>query len=118
MDKSDIRNSDIFARFSLAAAGRKNVALTSEDWQELSLLIDKFCPDLGRMPMIIDPPLRTEERRLCLLMWLGFKPTEICVLLNLAPSHITMLRVRLHEKIFGCKGSAKDFDEKMKNLIL
>lgn len=117
MENRVFENSDVLARFRTAVKTLTIEVLTSKDWQELEQYANRVCPRLIELAMNVDPPLRTEERRLCVLVLFGFKPNEISILLNLSPSHVTMLRSRLHEKLFGCKGSAKEFDERMWNLL-
>jgi hypothetical protein len=48
-----------------------------------------------------------------MLVRLHFTPAEIGNILSMNPSAVTMIRRRLHRKIFGTEGTAKEFDQKI-----
>jgi hypothetical protein len=60
--------------------------------------------------------LNEKEYRACILLRFRFTPSEISIFLNTSTPFITKLRKELLEKIFGLKGKAKDFDERIMNL--
>ena len=55
--------------------------------------------------------MNANEYLVCLLVKVGFLPTEISVLTGLSQSNVSNIRKRLFEKMTGDKGSAKDFDQ-------
>ena len=46
-------------------------------------------------------PLQANDLHLALLIKMGFKPSEIAVLMDKSPSSISMARTRLYAKRFG-----------------
>lgn len=72
--------------------------------------------DASFMDFLNQQTLSDRERRVCLLVRLGFAPGDIACLLGVTPQAVANLRVRLLQKVFGQKGTAKMFDETMKQL--
>ncbi len=62
--------------------------------------------------------LQSHETDLCVLIKVGFRPSEIAILMNMTPQNITNLRARLNKKMFHADKGARDFDEKIINLTL
>ena len=60
--------------------------------------------------------LQSHETDLCVLIKVGFRPSEIAILMNMTPQNITNLRARLNKKMFHADKGARDFDEKIINL--
>ena len=120
MEQMDERFSAILTRFRRVARGQDKEGLTGGDWRELAATVSERCPRLRQTVSRAEPPLRLEEWRLCLLVWLEFTPTEAAALLGVSAPHVTMLRRRLCVKVFGCNGSAREFDRRvmeMKSLL-
>ena len=82
-------------------------------WGDLATTIEQAWPDFYPT-MNLSSTLRTEEYRVCLLIKADFKMSEICYLLDISNSKLTNLRARLHTKVFGKKGGAKDFDRALR----
>jgi hypothetical protein len=97
----------VYHLHTLAAKGRN---ATAADWQEVYELMGDFMSKLSRYS------LSARELSVCALIKLRFIPSEIAALTNSSPQAVTNLRVRLHEKIFGEKGGARDFDRKIRML--
>ena len=120
MKEREIKVHTLLDRFHRAATGRLDENLAGDDWRELAATVSERCPRLRQTVSRAEPPLRLEEWRLCLLVWLEFTPTEAAALLGVSAPHVTMLRRRLCVKVFGCNGSAREFDRRvmeMKNLL-
>ncbi len=83
---------------------------TRADWDEVESVLEQldscFLEWLNRK----EPYINVKEYRLCVLIRLGFIPTEMAILLSTSRSNITNIRSRLTEKLFGKKGSSSDFD--------
>ena len=60
--------------------------------------------------------LLSHETDLCVPIKVGFRPSEIAILMNMTPQNITNLRARLNKKMFNIDKGARDFDEKIINL--
>ena len=86
------------------------MAATTDDWQELSMLMSAFMAKLQQYD------LNTKEMGVCTLIKLRFIPSEIATLTSASPQAVTNMRVRLHERLFGCKGGARDFDQKIREM--
>ena len=97
----------VYHLHTLAAKGRN---ASAADWQEVYELMGDFMSKLSRYS------LSARELSVCALIKLRFIPSEIAALTNSSPQAVTNLRVRLHEKIFGEKGGARDFDRKIRML--
>lgn len=97
----------VYHLHTLAAKGRN---ATAADWQEVYELMGDFMSKLSNYS------LSARELSVCALIKLRFIPSEIAALTNSSPQAVTNLRVRLHDKIFGEKGGARDFDRKIRML--
>ena len=64
----------------------------------------------------MDGKLDSLEYRVCVLVKLGMKVNDIIFLTESTSNKISMMRSRLHQKLFGEKGGAKDFDQRMAEL--
>ena len=71
-------------------------------------------PQMVKLKM--DNKLEPLEYRVCVLVKLGMKVNEIIYLTDTTNSRISMMRSRLHKRLFGESGGAKDFDQKMAEL--
>lgn len=60
--------------------------------------------------------LNDNEYQICLLIRIGFTPSEIGILTKLSPSNISNIRKRLYQKLAGKEGTPKDFDRYIKAL--
>ena len=58
--------------------------------------------------------LNEKEQRVCYLVWMGFTPTEMSILLTTTKQNISTIRSRLLRKLFNVDGKSEDFDKKMK----
>lgn len=116
----EIEETTLLTRFRRVAHGQEKEGVTGDAWRELAATVNERCPWLRQTVSRAEPPLRLEEWRQCLLVWLEFTPTEAAALLCVSAPHVTMLRCRLCVKVFGCNGSAREFDRRvmeMKNLL-
>lgn len=109
----ELLNADIvFHLHSLAAKGRK---VEDRDWQALNELFQTKLPHF-LSAINQSSNLSQREQQVCELIRLRFIPSEIAVLLMITTQAVTNLRSRLLQKIFGIKGGAKDFDQRIREL--
>ncbi|MGI6222772.1 MAG: tetratricopeptide repeat protein [Prevotella sp.] len=110
-DDQELLNSELVFRFhSLAAKGQR---VDDSYWQQLNVLFDERLPHF--LPTInARNGLTQREQAVCELIRLRFIPSEIAVLLLTTPQVISNLRAHLLQKIFGEKGGAKQFDERIR----
>ena len=85
-----------------------------EEWDEYIQAVEKEYPQMLKLKM--DNKLEPLEYRVCVLVKLGMKVNEIIYLTDTTNSRISMMRSRLHKRLFGESGGAKDFDQKMAEL--
>lgn len=112
-DDSQLLNSDLV--FHLHALAAKGESVDSSSWQQLNDLFDAYLPHFlstvnGRSR------ISQREQAVCELIRLRFIPSEIAVLLMSTPQVISNLRAHLLLKIFGEKGGAKRFDERIREM--
>jgi len=102
----------IYHLHNLASHGR---TASINDWKDLHESTNKnmphFIPSISKLAI-----LTNKDMNICLLTRLRFIPSEIASLTSSSPQSVTNCRVRLLEKIFGIKGGAKVFDEKIREI--
>lgn len=111
-DEEMLNDDIVFHLHGLAARGRK---VEAHDWQALNELFQEKLPHF--LPAINQSSdLSQREQQVCELIRLRFIPSEIAVLLTTTTQAVTNIRSRLLQKIFGVKGGAKDFDQRIRQL--
>lgn len=84
--------------------------LKEKDWADIETLTKRawpgFCNQLRSLY-----PLSELEYHACLLIKLRIPPTDIAAVLARSNSTISTMRSRLYQKVFGCKGGAREWDE-------
>ena len=86
-------------------------AVTSlEHWEKIFNLIDGFYPHF-RDTLYSLCKISDIEIKVCVLIKIGFTPTEIAILISSSKSNISSIRSRLYIKIFKKNGVSKDFDD-------
>lgn len=98
---------------ALAARGE---TAQPEDWDALHDEIHRALPDFLPRLLSLHPALTEKERRVCQLVRLGFAPSEMCVLQACSKQSVPNTRTRLHEKLFGAKGSAPELDVRLREM--
>lgn len=80
-------------------------------WQDLKKLAGEVWPGLqDRLNMLAGARIKEKDYRLCLLIKLGFSPTDITVLLGRTKGTISSRRARLCKEILGENAGANGFD--------
>lgn len=82
--------------------------------EEMSLLKELFADEkqFNRIENIVNE----HEYQVCMLVRIGFTPSDISILTGLSQSNISNIRKRLLTKLTGRNGSPKDFDAYITNL--
>ena len=106
--ESGIRK-DILVKLNTCDSCKK--VLTAADWRAIEQEIESISPDFKVKLYNLYSKLSENEYRICLLIKLGFQPTEVAKLTLHSKESVTSTRRRLYEKVFACKGSPKDWDE-------
>lgn len=84
--------------------------LKLEEWDELTKIIDDAFGDFSNK-LLSYCNLNAQEFHVCLLLKIGIKPNDISMLTAHSKQSISTIRNRLFRKVFGDKGSGKDWDE-------
>lgn len=102
----------VYALHRLASVGR---TAEKQDWDALHQLTNKYDSRLNAL-FAGHTNLSSNEINVTILMRLRFIPTEIAVLTGMSSQSVTNTRARLLHKIFGMKGGAKEFDDRIRTL--
>lgn len=102
-----LKGSDIYKKFHLTNGNSK---LKEEDWNTLSEMIDKtYSRFTARLYTI--HPFNEKEIRICLLIKIGLKPSQIAPLIPCAKQTLTSIRKKMYEKTHNQPGSPELWDE-------
>jgi hypothetical protein len=113
--ESELLNHSVVAHLHQLAVVGKQPGDT--EWNDLHAVVNKYLPTF--LPALSSFPykLNLRETNLCILIKLRFLPSEITALFNVANHQsISNMRSRLHLYLFGEKGKATDFDEKIRKM--
>lgn len=102
----------VYALHRLASVGR---TAEKQDWDALHQLTNRYDSRLNAL-FAGHTNLSPNEINVTILTRLRFIPTEIAVLTGMSSQSVTNTRARLLQKIFGVKGGAKEFDDRIRNL--
>ena len=116
------KNKDIAARMTLFAdepvvrilrrhAEKEHVMMSGEERKMLISLFDSY-EEINRLKAV----LSESEYELCLLVKLGFTPSQINMLTGRSLQDISNIRKRMYNRITGKDGSSRDFDRYIKYL--
>ena len=116
------KNKDIAARMTLFAdepvvrilrrhAEKEHVMMSGEERKMLISLFDSY-EKISRLKSV----LSESEYELCLLVKLGFAPSQINMLTGRSLQDIANIRKRMYNRITGKDGSSRDFDKFIKSL--
>jgi len=93
---------------TMAARGLK---LSDQDWIELRQSINTLLPGFIESLCNLGYELNLKETNICILIKLGFSPTDIKNLMDMSSSSLANLRKRLLCKLFKIDGSPGKLDE-------
>jgi len=110
----EFEESDIVNRLRQKAGKKENANVA--ELGELRNTAAKHLPAFIQALDNTDYELQNHEILLCILIKVGFRPSEIAILMNMTPQNISNLRARLNKKMFQTEKGAKDFDDKIINL--
>ena len=116
------KNKDIAARMTPFAdepvvkilrrhAEKEHVTMSGEERKMLISLFDSY-EEISRLKAV----LSESEYELCLLVKLGFTPSQINMLTGRSLQDISNIRKRMYNRITGKDGSSRDFDRYVKSL--
>jgi len=110
--RTQIQNTDIYRLLEEKASSVQGKAdVTAKEWRELERVIRTFDADF--LPKLEGLPYswKPSERLLCLLLRVGFTPSQIGVLLGRPVQTITTMRRRLAERLLDNLKTPKGWDD-------
>lgn len=108
-EETDIAYMDIYKKFH--SANDTGVIIGEEDWLELQKCIDQTYDNFtGHLYQRI-PAISLMELRICYLIKISVKVTDMAVILHRSKSSISSARTRLYMKLTGKEGSPGQLDE-------
>jgi regulator of replication initiation timing len=106
--ETDIFNSDIYMKIKqLLQEGR---SMSDEHWPQLATLVDGLYTGFTEKLYSLYR-LSEQDYHVCLLTKVRIAPKDIALLTAHSKESVATTRSRLYQKIFGKKGSTKDWDD-------
>ncbi len=111
-DIDTIRKSDIYeiikrkASFSL-----KNKQMTQEEWEQFEKSIELELPLF--YSNLIHSNIKAHERKICMLIRIGFTSIEIMTLMNLSRSNFGNIKLRINKKLFNIESATNLYEHLM-----
>ena len=105
-----VRNHPIVKKFHQYS--KEDVVPGESKWRMLYDLVEKQLPAFYKEITNHEYGLTAVEKKVCMLVRLGFPPFEIGYLLHLSPQHVSNVRSKINQKLFHQSG-AKGLNEKL-----
>ena len=106
--ETDIFTSDVYLKIQQLLSEGKS--LGDEQWQQLALLVDSIYTGFTDKLYSLYK-LSANDYHVCLLIKIRIQPKDIALLTAHSKESVATTRSRLYQKIFGKKGSTKDWDD-------
>lgn len=96
---------DIYCVFkNNCIANKLSRPITHSEWEELTKYFHSYFDSfIGHL--LIHKPLNDDQFKVCILMRLHFKESEICNLMNVSSSRLNKLKMQINEKLFSVSDS-------------
>ena len=106
--EGDIFSSDIYLKIKhLMGEGR---SMGDDDWQQLAMLVDGIYTGFTEKLYSLFR-MSVNDYHVCLLVKIRIQPKDIALLTAHSKESVSTTRSRLYQKVFGKKGSAKEWDD-------
>ena len=106
--EGDIFGSDIYLKIQRLLNEGKT--MSDEDWQQTAMLVDSIYTGFTEKLFGLYR-MTPYDYHVCLLIKIHILPKDIALLTAHSKESVAMTRSRLYQKIFGKKGSTKDWDD-------
>ena len=106
--ETDIFTSGVYLKIQQLLSEGKS--LGDEQWQQLALLVDSIYTGFTDKLYSLYK-LSANDYHVCLLIKIRIQPKDIALLTAHSKESVATTRSRLYQKIFGKKGSTKDWDD-------
>ena len=111
--EATLANADIIVRLHEKASSNPSQIATSIDLRRLKMLLNEQIPVFYGIFNNNRVTLRPIEYELCMLVRCRFNSADISRLLGCSDSYVANLKKGIFLKIFGTKGTPKEFDQKV-----
>jgi regulator of replication initiation timing len=111
--EGDIFGSDIYLKIQRLLNEGKT--MSDEDWQQTAMLVDSIYTGFTEKLFGLYR-MTPYDYHVCLLIKIHILPKDIALLTAHSKESVAMTRSRLYQKIFGKKGSTKDWDDFIRSL--
>ena len=109
-----LKTTDIYKSFEqLSVVGRQP---STDEWEQARTKLFAHYPGFGDFMQEHAHHLNDKEQKVCLLVRLGFKPSNIGSMLKVSSSYVTELRSKMLQKLFGIAGDSKAFDKMLRKI--
>ncbi len=105
----ELRHSDIYMKFH--SMDEADQIIGEDDWNTLRKELDKTYNDFTNRLYQLYPGISLIELRICYLIKISVKVTELARILCRSKSSISSARARLYKKLTGEEGSPNDLDK-------
>ena len=106
--EGDIFGSTIYLKIQRLAAEGKTMG--EQDWRQLAMLVDGVYTGFSEKLYSLYK-MSTYDYHVCLLVKVHILPKDIALLTSHSKESVSTSRSRMYQKVFGKKGSAKDWDD-------
>lgn len=103
-----ILSSDVYRRLQECVGTGKSLGY--KEWSELTSLLNSIYTGLTEKLYSLYP-MSEQEMHVCLLTKMRLQPKDIALLTAHSKESVATTRSRLYAKVFGRKGSSKDWDD-------
>lgn len=93
----------------------KGVEPSSRQWDALDNIFESFFRQF-KLTLENNHKLSENEYRICMLVWLGFTPCQMKILMNMSSSNISNIRKRLSKKLFDKEMTTSKFDDEIRKI--
>lgn len=93
----------------------KGIEPSSQQWDVLDNIFESFFKQF-RLTLEKNSMLNENEYRICMLVWLGFAPNQMKILMGMSSSNISNIRKRLSKKLFDREMTTSKFDDEIRKI--
>lgn len=93
----------------------KGIEPSSRQWDALDNIFESFFRQF-KLTLENNHKLSENEYRICMLVWLGFVPNQMKILMGMSSSNISNIRKRLSKKLFDREMTTSKFDDEIRKI--
>ena len=93
----------------------KGIEPSSQQWDVLDYIFESFFKQF-RLSLEKNSRLNENEYRICMLVWLGFAPNQMKILMGMSSSNISNIRKLLSKKLFDREMTTSKFEDEIRKI--